>query len=167
LTPSKGFHSDMMWLPEHNVGAVVLTNSDPGWLLRSIFRRKLLEVLFDGKPEADAEVAAQAKTFFDDRAADRKLRTVPADATEAAKLATHYTSAALGDIAVTQAGGATTFDFGEWKSPVATKKEPDGSTSFVTIAPGMDGVVFVVGSAGGKRTLITRDGQHEYVFTEK
>ena len=30
-----GFHSDMMWLPDHGVGAVVLTNGDPGWLIRS------------------------------------------------------------------------------------------------------------------------------------
>ena len=29
-----GFHSDMMWLPEHGVGAVVLTNGDPGWIVR-------------------------------------------------------------------------------------------------------------------------------------
>ena len=29
-----GYHSDMIWLPEHNVGAVVLTNGDPGWALR-------------------------------------------------------------------------------------------------------------------------------------
>ena len=50
-----GYHSDMMWLPEHNVGAVVLTNADPGWILRTQFRRKLLEVLFDGRPEADAD----------------------------------------------------------------------------------------------------------------
>ncbi len=48
-----GYHSDMIWLPDQNVGAVILTNGDPGWLLRSQFRRKLLEVLFDGKPEAD------------------------------------------------------------------------------------------------------------------
>src|SRR5262249_6236316 len=27
-----GYHSDMMWLPEQNVGAVILTNGDPGWL---------------------------------------------------------------------------------------------------------------------------------------
>ena len=25
-----GYHSDMMWLPEHNVGAVILTNGDVG-----------------------------------------------------------------------------------------------------------------------------------------
>ena len=57
-----GYKSDMMWLPEHGVGAVVLTNSDPGGaILRGTFRRKLLEVLFDGKPEADDDLAAAAK----------------------------------------------------------------------------------------------------------
>ncbi|HYC30883.1 MAG TPA: serine hydrolase domain-containing protein, partial [Gemmatimonadales bacterium] len=59
-----GFHSDMMWLPAYGVGAVVLTNGDPGWIVRSQYQRKLLEVLFDGKPEADAQAAAQAKTFY-------------------------------------------------------------------------------------------------------
>ena len=49
-----GFHSDMMWLPEHGVGAVILTNGDPGWLVRTVFRRKLLEVLFDGSPRPTA-----------------------------------------------------------------------------------------------------------------
>jgi CubicO group peptidase (beta-lactamase class C family) len=162
-----GFHSDMMWLPEHNVGAVVLTNADPGWMLRTMFRRKLLEVLFDGKPEADADVVAGAKTFFDEWAAERKLLTVPADAGEAAKLAKHYASAALGEIAVSQVGGATTFDFGEWKSQMATRKNPDGTISFVTITPGVIGFQLVVGSNGEKkRTLTMRDGQHEYVFTE-
>jgi hypothetical protein len=50
-----GYKSDMMWLPDHNVGAVILTNSDMGGALLDPFRRKLLEVLFDGRPEADAE----------------------------------------------------------------------------------------------------------------
>ena len=94
-----GFHSDMIWLPEHGVGAVVLTNGDPGWLIRSGFRRKLLEVLFDGKPEADADLAAGAKTFFEQLAAERKLLTVPADRPTAAELAARYSNPALGEIA--------------------------------------------------------------------
>ncbi len=161
-----GFHSDMMWLPEQGVGAVVLTNADPGWILQSLFQRKLLEVLFDGRPEADADLAAQAKTFFEQLAADRKLLTVPADGGEAAKLAKRYHNTSLGEIVVTQAWGATTFDFGEWKSEVASKKNPDGTISFVTTVPGMTGAEFVVGS-GPSRTLITRDAQHEYVFAEQ
>jgi CubicO group peptidase (beta-lactamase class C family) len=161
-----GFHSDMMWLPEHGVGAVVLTNSDPGWIVRTLFRRKLLEVLFDGRPEADAEADAQAKTFFAELAAERKLLTVPADPAASAKLARRYSNGALGDITVSVAAGATTFDFGEWKSAVGTRTNPDGTLSFVTISPGLQDFEFVV-TDGAKRTLVLRDAQHEYAFTER
>ena len=160
-----GYHSEMYWLPEHGVGAVVLTNADPGWSLRSIFERKLLEILFDGRPEADAGVGAAAKRFYDERTAERKLLTVPADPAVSAKLAKHYRNAALGPITVIP-GKTTTFDFGEWKSDVATRKNPDGTTSFVTIVPGLTGFELVVGD-GPKRTLTARDAQHEYVFTEE
>jgi len=160
-----GFHSDMMWLPEQGVGAVVLTNADPGWILRTVFRRKLLEVLFDGKDEADARVAAYGKAFFDGLAAERKLMVVPADPAAAGRLAPHYANDALGEIAVRQEKGATVFDFGEWNSEMASRQNPDGSISFLTIAPGINGLEFVVG-AGPERTLILRDAQHEYVFTE-
>jgi hypothetical protein len=89
--------------------------------------------------------------------------TIPADAAESAKLAAKYSNAALGEIAVSRSGGKTTFDFGEWKSEVSSRKNPDGTISFLTIAPGVIGFEFVVGS-GEKKTLVTRDAQHEYVF---
>ena len=161
-----GFHSDMMWLPEHGVGAVILTNGDPGWIVRDELRRKLLEVLFDGRAEADAQLAARAKTFYQQLAADRKLLTVPADPGEAGKLARQYHNDALGDIEVSQDKGSTVFDFGEWRSEVASRRNPDGTVSFVTTAPGLIGFEFVVGS-GERRTLTARDAQHEYVFTER
>ncbi|HET8668233.1 MAG TPA: serine hydrolase domain-containing protein, partial [Terriglobales bacterium] len=161
-----GYHSDMIWLPQQNVGAVILTNGDPGWLIRTRFRRKLLEVLFDGRPEADGLLAADAKSFFSAVAADRKLLQIPAEAKESAKLAKHYANSSLGEIAVSTSGSSTFFDFGEWKSEVASRKNPDGTISFFTIVPGMVGSEFVVGS-GPKRTLIARDAQHEYVFEER
>ena len=158
-----GFHSDMMWLPAQQVGAVVLTNGDPGWLIRSGFRRKLQEVLFDGNPEADADLAAAAKTYFAQISADRKTFVVPANAQEVGKLAAHYKEAALGDVTVRHSGTKTMFDFGEWQSEVASRRNPDGTTSFITISPGVGGFEFVVGS-GAKKTLTLRDAQHEYVF---
>ena len=162
-----GYHSDMMWLPEHNVGAVILTNGDPGWVIRSMFRRKLLEVLFDGKPEADADIATAAKNWYEELATERKLLVVPANPEEAGKLATKYANEALGELTVTRAGGTTVFDFGEWKSEVASKKHPDGSLSFVTISPGIGGIELVASTKDGKRTLVLRDPQHEYVFVER
>jgi CubicO group peptidase (beta-lactamase class C family) len=162
-----GFHSDMIWLPEQNVGAVILTNGDPGWLIRSVFRRKLLEVLFDGRPEADAAMAAQAKAFFDDLAADRRLLVVPPDQKAASGLARHYSNAAIGDVTVTSDATSTTFDFGEWASAVGSKANPDGTISMITTAPGMNGFEFAVGRTGDKRTLTLRDGQHAYVMVER
>jgi CubicO group peptidase (beta-lactamase class C family) len=158
-----GHHSDMIWVPGQNVGAVILTNGDPGWALRGAFRRKLLEVLFDGRPEADADVAAQGKSYYEQLAAERKLIAVPADPAEAAKLASRYANDVLGGIAVERKGGRTTFDFGEWKSEVATRRNPDGTVSFLTTAPGIVGFEFVV-RPGPAPALVVRDAQHEYVF---
>jgi CubicO group peptidase (beta-lactamase class C family) len=162
-----GFHSDMMWLPEHGVGAVVLTNGGGGDLIRGELQRKLLEVLFDGRAEADAAVAAGAKQLEEQRAATRKLLEVPANAAEAGKLAARYGSAELGELAVKRKGAALVFDFGEFATDMASQQNPDGSVSFVTISPGIIGLPLVVGSRGGKRTLVLRDAQHEYVFEEK
>ena len=47
---------------------------------------------------------------------------------------------------MSRANGATLFDFGEWRSEVASKKNPDGTISFVTTAPGISGFEFVVGA---------------------
>ena len=44
-----GYHSDMVWLRDLGVGAVILTNADSGVIIRGPLLRRLLEVLFDGK----------------------------------------------------------------------------------------------------------------------
>ena len=160
-----GYHGDMIWLPNQNVGAVVLTNGDLGRLLYTHFRRKLLEVLFDGRPEADRQLAGDAKIYFARLDADRESMTLPADELESAKLARHYANASLGEIAVSTEGHATVFDFGEWRSEVASRRNPDGTISFITTAPGVIGSEFVAGS-DPKRTLTIRDAQHDYVFGE-
>jgi CubicO group peptidase (beta-lactamase class C family) len=160
-----GYKSNMVWLPEHGVGAVILTNSDPGVVMLGSFTRKLLELLFDGEPEADNDLAAAAKAMQERIAAERALLTVPPDPAEVAKLAAHYTSAALGDIRVIK-GEETVFDFGELKTPVASRTNPDGTVSFITTVPGFNGLELVVGSAE-ERTLVFRDAQHEYTFTER
>jgi len=161
-----GYKSDIYFLPDSGIGAVLLTNSDNGGMLLGPFRRRLLEVVFDGKPEAAGDVAGQAARHYAVIANERKRLVVPADPTLVSKLAAHYTSRELGDIAVLNDNGSTTFDFGEWKSKVASRKNDDGTISFITIDPTNDGFEFVMGEREGKRVLVIRDGQHEYVFTE-
>ncbi len=162
-----GFKSDMLWLPENGVGAVILTNSDLGGPLLGLFRRYLLELLFDGKPEAIENIKAASKTIRAGLAAERPRLAVPADSKAVAALAKRYVNDALGPIDVKTSASTTTFDFGEWRSAVASRTNDDGTVSFVAITPGQDGFNFVAGqSAEGKRTLTLRDSQHEYVFVE-
>jgi hypothetical protein len=158
--------SNLYFLPDSGIGAVLLTNSDNGGMLLGAFRRRLLEVVFDGKLEAADDVASRAATHKAALAKNRERLVVPPSPPLVAVLAKHYSSKELGDLAVLTQDGVTTFDLGEWKSPVASRKNDDGTTSFITIDPGTDGFEFVVGERAGKRILIIRDGQHEYVFTE-
>jgi len=161
-----GFKSNWYALPEYGVAAAILTNSDNGGMLLGPFSRRLLEVLFDGKPEAEADVAARAAAHKAQIAKDRERLVVPASPELLAGLAKHYSSKQLGTLDVTTRDGTTIFDLGEWKSTVASRKNDDGTTSFITIDPGTDRFEFVVSERGGKRVLIIRDGQHEYAFTE-
>jgi len=161
-----GYHSDMMWLPDYGVGAVILTNADSGVFIRGPLLRRLLEVLFDGKPEAEEVLkvaVAQRKAAI---AKARERLVIPADPTAVARLAGRYVNKSLGEVKVEQQGGATVFDVGEWKSVVASRKNDDETISFLTIDPTLDGFEFVIDDKDGRRRLITRDAQHEYVFEE-
>jgi hypothetical protein len=155
-----GYKSDMLMLPEHGVGAVILTNGDTGSMMLGPFRRRLLEVLFDGKPEAADNLLTAAKQFKANVAKNRERLTIPADPAAVAALAPRYENAALGAVTVKTANGTTVFDFDEWRAAVATRKNDDGTLSFITIDP-PGGFEFVVSG----RNLVVRDSQHEYVFT--
>jgi CubicO group peptidase (beta-lactamase class C family) len=162
----EGYHSDMMWLPEYNVGAVILTNSDTGYALRAPFLRKLVELMFDGKPEASAQLAAAAAQIEADRVKARTRLDVPAAEAAVAALAPNYRNDVLGNIAVAREGKAVYFKMGNIRSTVVSRKNDDGTISFITITPTMQGFEFVVGLRDNRRALIIRDAQHEYVFRE-
>lgn len=161
-----GYRSQMRWLPEHGVGIVILTNANTGDQLIRVVYRSLLDLLFDGKSEAVEDLHTAARTVRESVANERPRLAVPADDQVVAALAARYEHPGLGAIDVKRAGAATRFDFGEWASDVASRSNDDGTVSFVAISPGIGGFNFVVGQAGGKRTLTLRDAQSEYVFVE-
>jgi len=159
-----------VWACAVNNGAIprAPTNPNPGSGadLPGPFLRRLLEVLYDGKPEAATDLTTVAKNDVTEMRTLRKLLTVPPSHDASAQLASSYHEPSLGDLRVLRKGSGVTFALARWSSPVATRKNPDGSTSFMTIAPGIFGLTFTPGMKSGKRTLITRDGQHVYAYVE-
>jgi CubicO group peptidase (beta-lactamase class C family) len=162
-----GYKSNLFLLPEAGVGAVLLTNSDAGRYLLRPFLRRLLEVLYDGKAEAADDVRIAVATAQSETAERRARTAVPAHAGVAGMLAKAYRSVELGDLAVRHEGRALIFDVGEWQSAVGSRKNADGSISFVTTDATRSGFEFVAGERQGKRVLTIRHGQREYVFFER
>ena len=162
-----GYHSDMMWLPQYNVGAVILTNSDTGYELRGPFLRKLVELLFNGRPEAEQQLIAAATQLNVERTKARERLQVPAAAAVGAALAASYRNQSLGRIEVTHNGKKVIFGMGIMHSEVASRQNDDGTISFITISPNLQGFEFVAGTHDRRRTLTARDAQHEYVFDEE
>lgn len=161
-----GYKSDIMLVPAAGIGAVLLTNSDDGQALLRPFARRLMELLYDGKPEAAGDVKAAAIRNAGEIAAERKRLAIPADPQAVAALAPVYTSKDLGRFTVAR-GGSTGVRFifrtlGDLE--MASRRNDDGTISFVSLEPTFLGFPLVVDDTGGKRALIVRDGQHEYRF---
>ena len=159
-----GFHSNMIWLPEYGLGVTILTNSDAGVLLRGPLQRKLLEVVFDGRPEADDRLKVSIANHRAELAKFRERLTLPVPATAVKPLAGSYASPALGHIKVGREGGKLRFRFDHWSSEMALRQNEDGTQSYMTIDPGVAGIEFVRDDKAAQPTLVLRDSQHEYRF---
>lgn len=161
----RGFRSTFFFLPEHGSGVVLLTNSATAEPLIQQMPRRFLEVVFDGAPEADEDLAADVLRMRSQETAQRARLTVPADAAIVARLATRYKSASLGELQIKKRGAATVLDVGEWGTEVATRSNDDGTVSLIGIDPRLN-EEFIVGERQGKRVLVYREQQQEHLFIE-
>ena len=164
----QGFSGADWWiLPDTGIGAVLLTNSDTGPALFEPFLRRLLEVAYDGKPEAAQQVATSAARVKAQSNARRARLTVPGDPAVLAALAGAYRDPELGNtITIRTDAAGKSIDAGFIDGPLATRKNADGSVSIVSIGPGNIGVDALVGAKNGARTLTIHDSQHDYIYSE-
>ncbi|MBW8297117.1 serine hydrolase [Sphingopyxis sp.] len=162
-----GYHSNWFALPESGVGLVILVNSDPGASMLAPTLRRLLEILYDGQPEAARDVTAAATRIAAQAKAKRERLTFPGDAAVLAGLAGHYRDPTVGQITITEKNGQKWIKAGFVEGPLATRKNADGSVSIVSVGPGSIGVDALVGTKDGKRTLAINDGQQtQYLYVE-
>src|SRR3546814_9036373 len=125
------------------------------------FLRRLLEVLYDGQPEAARDGGTAAARIRAQAAARPERLIFPGDPAVLAKLARHYRDPEVGQISVGEQGGQKWIKAGFVEGPIATRANPDGSVSIVSVGPGNIGVEALVGTADGKRTLTSNDRSEE------
>lgn len=159
-----GFNADMFFFPEHGVGAILLTNVDgAGPFLHSV-RRRLLEVMFDGRPEAQQDLEFSLKRREETSAKELEKLALTPDADWVRTLVGQYESKELGQIAIEYDGTKATLNTGEWKSTFGQQKEEDGRSKIVLLDPPFMGFDFLADVKGGKPILTLEKPQHKYVF---
>jgi hypothetical protein len=130
-----GYKSNFFFVPDLGVGGVILTNADSGRGVANAVMRRTLEVIYDGRPEAEEDLRSGVREVKAYLMGQQKDWRVPPDPAEVKRLAGSYRNAALGDLVVHPGNDEVVFQFGGWKSRMATKVNPDGTTSFVSIEP--------------------------------
>ena len=160
-----GYKSDFMFVPEAGIGAVLLTNSDNGYLLLRPWLRRMVELLYDGQTRAAREVRFAAQRNDALRASNiARYDAVPRPAS-VARLARRYTHPELGHIDVRRTGDSVAFHFGAFGATMTTEPNDDGTVAFVATDPGLIGFQFTVRTRPGPHdALIVREAQHEYVY---
>jgi CubicO group peptidase (beta-lactamase class C family) len=163
-----GYMSDFFVVPAAQVGAVVLANANDGGFLCNRgrpFMRRLLEVLYDGRPEAADDVAAIATQLKAERAAERARVTIPPVADAVAGLGKAYANDKLGRLEIERVGRSIRVRSQAWTSEMAEIRDHDGAVSLVPLEPQILGYFALeIGARAGRPILTLRWGQLTYEF---
>ena len=158
-----GQFTTFYFMPDVGLGLVVLTNG-PG-PMGSLVRRRLMELVFDGRPEAES---ALEFTLEEPKKAvarqQAELAPAEPEAVQRALLGT-YRDARLGELRVAFARGLLWLDVGEWRSRVGWQKRTDGGKpDLILLDPPVAGLPFERIEVDGKTALRLTFGQHQYTF---
>jgi len=167
---SWGFSADMYFLPEEDLGVVLLTNIRLANLFLAAARRKVFELIFDAPPRAEQTIAAASQA--EKEAAAGRLARVRVDADSVKWLdraVGQYRSSELGPLAVQRRDRQYCAEFESWTSTLGMEEQPDGSRVAVLIsAPWNGGAIAATGArfqvAEDGRTLVLDEGQTLYKF---
>ena len=155
-----GFSSDMYFLPEKDLGVVVLTNVYVANTFLAALRSRVFELMFGAEPKSEKTIAAGVKMRQDGVELMRKKVTANPDWSD---LVGSYRCEELGsaEISKRDQGGFSWMQFEEWGGPVGGEVEPGGDRLLRLLSPPWRGTLKLLVD-GDKLTL--DGGQRKYVF---
>jgi CubicO group peptidase (beta-lactamase class C family) len=162
-----GFTSSFGFLPELDLGVIVLTNGRVTNYFNDSVRARLLELIFDQEAEVPAALQFSYEQIQDLLGPPDELL----DAVEPAAVAPYlgiYTNEALGDLTLRLEGDALIADVGEFAIPllpVTEEDEPDLIAGYYATEPPLTGLLFEFSeNADGERVVEFGQGALAYTF---
>lgn len=159
-----GFASDLFFLPEQNLGVIILTNASP---IQNGIKEKIIELLFDAKEKSDEIVshAVQAKEKSVTIAHDC-ISTQPADTEWIKEFLGSYYNKDLGIFTINQSNQNFELNMNnQMLSLLGSQQQIDGSLVITIITPPLMGLEFQVQKDPIKK-LICDCEQIKYEFTK-
>ena len=161
-----GFSSDLAFLPDADLGIVILTNAQGATLFTDVVRAHLLEMLFDQPEESSQGLAyaedqiKQAKTSVSAQIATK------ADPDSAEPFLGRYSSPTLGEITLSLDGDQLILDAGEFQTELVPLKRPvAGAPNYYMFDPPLSGLpVELRQDDGGDPEVVIHVGTEQYVF---
>lgn len=158
-----GFTGQTMFLPDHGIGLVILSNAQIANRFTGAVQRRLLELLFDGADRARENLAHSLKTEREERAVLQKRMTDPAPKDWVAPLIGKYRHPALGALELSWTRNGAVIDVGEWRTVVVQVKDAAGVDTLVT----RDGPIAGLPLEIDGTALVLDLGQQQYRFTRE
>jgi CubicO group peptidase (beta-lactamase class C family) len=164
-----GFTSEFTFLPEADLGVIVLTNARASNLFNGNVTTKILQLVFEQEPLVEQELdfileqIDQQVSDFEEKLGD----TIDADAV--APYLGMYSNPVLGDAALSLDDGKLLLDVGEFVAELRPYEDPDAQFSgYLQVnAPGQGLAYRLEESIEGQPTIVFVQGAEEYTFTRK
>jgi CubicO group peptidase (beta-lactamase class C family) len=160
-----GFTTDLAFLPDVDLGIVVLTNGRLTSLFNQAVRFRLLELLFEQEPEFQATLDYALKSIDEQLAeADKKLvNSIDAEAVK--PYVDTFSNAALGDITISFDDDKLTLDVGEFTSELRGYTNDQGEIVYVSYDPPVAGLPFAFKEEAGEPVIVLDIVTDQYTFT--
>ena len=157
-----GFTSDFAFLPESDLGIVVLTNARASNDFSQAARNRLFEIAFDQPREFDAQAVlahAQLKQQFEEMD-NRSLL----DANDAEPFLGRFANASLGEVGLRLVDGALVLDIGETAMELRLKTASAGGELRLMVTSGLLATTPVTLTMDDGPRLVLGDGVDGYEF---
>jgi CubicO group peptidase (beta-lactamase class C family) len=162
-----GFTSDMYFLPEKDLGVVVLTNLYAANSFLSAIGQKIFELVLGAEPKAEKTVAAAVKMGEDGVALLQKKTTAdPRSMAWVDELGGKYFCGELGPGEIMKREEGFWIQFKEWGSTLGSEIQPSGDRLLRLLSPPWRGALKMLVGAESKELLLD-GGQSKYVFRKQ
>jgi hypothetical protein len=155
-----GFSADMYFLPERDLGVVVLTNLYAASNFVLAVREKIFELMFGAEAKAERTIAAMARLIAEGvELLHKKVSTDPASMGWVDQLVGRYRCAELGSAEITKREGGFWIQFEEWGGLLGAEIQPGGDRLLRLVSPPWRGTLKMLVDTENS-TLSLDGGQH-------